>query len=377
MNEIKNTNEPFKVAVVIGKFVAAGTKSYVMNYYNNIDIKKVHMDFIIDDTSPITEYHDIESRGSRVYRIPTVKHPVRHMKQMIKILKEGKYSCVHSFKNSLNVFTMCAAKAAGIPIRISHNLSTAHPGERKTIIKNILRPFSTLFVTHMAANSLLAAEWMFGKKNLDECTIFHNAIDLEKYKYDEELRNTTRKKLGLENSFVIGHIGRYEYQKNHEFLIDIFNALYKKDKSAKLLLVGYGSLKEKIWSKIEKLGLREAVIDAGATEDIIPFYNAMDCFVLPSFYEGLPVVGIEAQATGLPCILSTEITRETKITDNVQFISLNESADLWAEKILEYKNCVHQNNTKMLTSNGYDIKKEVNKLMRYYKSMENSYYART
>lgn len=377
MNKIKNTDEPFTVAVVIGKFVAAGTKSYVMNYYNNIDTKKVHMDFIIDDTSPITEYQNIESRGSRIYRIPTVKHPVRHIKHLIKILKEGKYSCVHSFKNSLNVFTMCAAKVAGVPIRISHNLSTAHPGERCTIIKNILRPFSTLFVTNTAANSTLAAEWMFGKKNLDKCIIFHNAIDLKKYKYDEELRNSTRKKLGLENSFVIGHIGRYEYQKNHDFLIDIFNALYKQDKSARLLLVGYGSLKEKIWSKIEKLGLSDAVIDAGATEDIIPLYNAMDCFVLPSFYEGLPVVGIEAQATGLPCLLSTEITKETKVTDNVQFISLNESADLWAEKILKCKNCVRQNNAGMLTSNGYDIKNESSKLLNYYKNLENSYYAST
>ena len=150
MSRISYVDEPIKVAFVIGKFATGGVKSYVMNYYNNIDIKKIHIDFIIDDTSPITEYSDIESHGGMVYRIPTVKRPIGHMRFMVKILKERRYSCVHVFQNSLNVFTMCAAKVAGIPIRISHNLSTSHPGECKTIIKNILRPFSTLFVTHMA-----------------------------------------------------------------------------------------------------------------------------------------------------------------------------------------------------------------------------------
>ena len=358
---------PLRIAVAMGKYKTGGVKSVIMNYYKNIDRSIVQFDFFVYKENNSTDYSEIESLGGRVYEISSLRHPIKHILSVAKILKQENYKIIHGYMNTLNVFPMLAGRLAGVPVRISENLSTAHKSERKTIIKKFLLPFQTLFPTNIAANSEYAAEWMYGKKRMDKCKIFPNALDLNLYTYNESIRNEIRKELDIKDCFVIGHIGRYEYQKNHDFLIDIFNSIHKKDPCARLLLIGYGSLKEQIMEKICKLDLSDFIIDAGATENIMPYYNAMDCFVLPSFYEGLPVVGIEAQATGLPCVMSTEVTKETKVTDDVEFIDLNKDADFWAERILKWKNHNRQKKEKELTQNGYNIKNEAAKLVEYYK----------
>ena len=194
-------------------------------------------------------------------------------------------------------------------------------------------------------------------------------MDLEKYKFDEIERQRTREKYELENKFVIGHVGRFSYQKNHDFLIDVFYEIIKRNPNAMLLLIGYGELEQKIKEKVLRLGLDPNVIFIGKTEDLAKYYNAMDCFVLPSFYEGLPVVGIEAQAFGLPCVFSSEITPETKILDTCSFLSLEESADIWAERILQNQNLKRNDNNELIKSAGYDLKEEVRKLTNYYDSL--------
>ncbi len=191
---------------------------------------------------------------------------------------------------------------------------------------------------------------------------------MKKYTYDKELRDNVRNSLGLsDENFVLGHIGRYQYQKNHNFLIDIFDEVYKRDKNSRLLLVGYGDLKEEIFNKINSLGLKDAVIDMGATENIAGLYNAMDVFVLPSFYEGLPVVGIEAQATGLPCVFSTEVTKETGVIPDTKFVELSENKEKWADEILKIRDNYKRVNTeKYIIDAGFDIETEGRKLQDYY-----------
>lgn len=360
--------EPIRVAQIMGKHVTGGIKSVIMNYYENIDREVIQFDFFVDSDSPLKDYSDIEKMGGRVYEIPPVKNLFGHINECRKILKRENYQIVHCYVNTLNVFPVFAAKLAGVPIRISENLSTAHAGKKKTAIKKILKPMSKWFPTHLAANSKYSGVWLYGKKDMDngKIKVLRNGILLEKFKYDVELRDATRKEYNLCGKFVLGHIGRYHYQKNHEFLIDIFNEVHKLDSSAMLLLVGYGELKDDIFEKIKRLGLSDNVIDLGGREDIAQFYNAMDCFVLPSFYEGLPVVGIEAQATGLPCVFSSEVTDETKITDNVEFISLDRSAADWAQAIMKYKGIERKGFEKQLIASGYDIKTEAKKLQAYY-----------
>ena len=366
--ELKKAREekPLRIALVMGKYVTGGIKSVIMSYYQNINRKEVQFDFIIDNDSPLKDYSEILTLGGRIYEIPPVNQPLKNILTTRKILKEHNYIVVHGYINTLNVIPMFAAFLAGTPIRIAENLSTAHIGEKKTILKKVLKPFSMIFPTHIAANSKYAAEWLYGKRNLVRCRIIHNALDLEKFKIDTDLRVKMRAKLGITNCFVVGHVGRYSYQKNHKFLIEIFNAIYKKDTSARFILVGYGELKDQIWKLIYKYGLDKVVFDCGATEDTVPLYNAMDCFVLPSFYEGLPVVGIEAQATGLPCVISTKVTSETAITNITDFISLERSADYWANCILKWKTYKRIDVRKQITENGYNIKDEAHKLEKYY-----------
>lgn len=360
------SERPVRVAQIMGKHVTGGIKSVIMNYYENIDRDAIQFDFIVDSNSPLKDYSDIERLGGRVFEIPPIQHLFGYIFECRKILKRENYLIVHGYVNTLNVFPMFAAKLAGVPVRISENLSTAHPGERKTFLKNILKLWCKLFPTHLAANSKYSGEWLYGKKDMDRCKILYNAIDLEKFHYDAELREATRTTWGWEDKFIIGHIGRYHYQKNHEFLIDIFNEIHKLDDSAILILIGYGNLKDSVFEKIERLRLKDYVVDLGAREDIAKFYNAMDCFVLPSFYEGLPVVGIESQTTGLPCIMSTEVTSETKITDVAEFISLDESAEVWAQRILKWKSYKRKPMDDQITASGYNIKNEVHLLKEYY-----------
>lgn len=363
-------NNKIKVAIVMGKFTSGGIKSVITNYYSNVDRNKISFDLLIDNNSPIDDYSEIETIGGRVCKISTLSNPFKYISQIYKLSKENKYDIIHGYVNALNVFSMFAGKMAGVPVRIAENLSSAHPGEKKTIVKNILKPFSKIFPTDLAACSKSCGEWLYGKKDIEsgKVRIFNNAISLKKYTYDKELRENVRNSLGLsDENFVLGHIGRYQYQKNHNFLIDIFDEVYKRDKNSRLLLVGYGDLKEEIFNKINSLGLKDAVIDMGATENIAGLYNAMDVFVLPSFYEGLPVVGIEAQATGLPCVFSTEVTKETGVIPDTKFVELSENKGKWADEILKIRDNYKRANTEnYIIDAGFDIETEGRKLQDYY-----------
>ena len=356
---------PIRIAVIMGKYTPGGIKSVIMNYYREIDKSKIQFDFFVYDNSPDKDYSEIESMGGKIVFMSSLKNPIKNVIDCYKAFKKNNYTIVHGYLNTLNVFPMFAAWLAKVPVRIAENLSTAHPGEKKSIIKSLLKPFNLIFPTHYAANAIYAGKWLYGDR---EFAVFRNGLDLSKYKHDEVRREAIRAQYSISNNFVIGHIGRYEYQKNHSFLIDVFKAIHDRDNKARLLLVGYGSLKDEVWNKIANLGLQNAVIDAGKTEDIIPLYDAMDCFVLPSFYEGLPVVGIEAQAMGLPCVFSDEVTRETGVSENTVFIPLSASVKTWVERIEELKIKRVLRNDRALRDAGYDIKNEARRLVEYYLS---------
>lgn len=187
--------QPIRVAQIMGKHVTGGIKSVIMNYYENIDREVIQFDFIVDSDSPLKDYSDIEKLGGRVYEIPPVKNIWGHVFECRKILKRERYLIVHGYVNTLNVFPMLAAFLGGIPVRIAENLSTAHPGERKTTLKNILRPFSRFFSTHIAANSKFSGEWLYGLKHMDKCRIINNAINLNEYSFKENLRAETRSEI--------------------------------------------------------------------------------------------------------------------------------------------------------------------------------------
>lgn len=366
--------EPIRIAQIMGKWVGGGVEAVVMNYYRHIDREKIQFDFICDDDSTCIPKEEIESLGGKVILIPPYQKVLKYHKELKKILKDGQYKIVHSHINALSVFSLWTAKSAKVPVRIAHSHSTSNKKEwKKTLLKNLLRPFSKVFATDYFCCSELAGRWLFGNKTYDKGKVYllNNAIDVDKFKYNEKIRKEKRKELNIKDKdLVIGHIGRFVKQKNHEFLIDIFNEIHKQNKNTILLLAGEGPLKEEIEQKAKDLNLEKSVKFLGQRKDANKLYQAMDAFILPSLYEGLPVVGVEAQAAGLPCFFSTDMTKETKVLQTTKFISLTHTPQYWAKEILKQLNSYTRVNTeKEITENNFNIKVEATKLEEQYNKL--------
>lgn len=360
----ENRKEPIRIAHVIGKLYAGGVESVIYNYYRHIDRTKYQFDFIIDADSKIDPPQEIIDLGARFYTVPPYQKLPQYMKELIRLFRKNRYQIVHSSMNSLSVFSLCAAWIAKVPVRICHNHSTAARGEtKKNILKYILRPFAKIFPTHLCACSRLAGEWLFGKRAMKQgkVTIFNNAIETEKFAFDPVVRSEVRKEFGIEDCFVIGHVGRFCFQKNQEFLIDLLPMILEEKPNAILLLVGIGEIRNEIENKVKQMGLCESVIFTGARKDIHRLYQAMDVFVFPSRYEGLGIVSIEAQCAGLPVIASVQVPKEAKASDNICFLPLDDIV-IWVNAIKKGKN----NNRSNPIDKKFDINFEALKLQYYY-----------
>lgn len=369
---MKSKREPIRIAQIMGKWVGGGVEAVVMNYYRNIDRNKIQFDFICDDDSTCIPKEEIENLGGKVILIPPYQKVLKYHKELKKVLKEGQYKIVHSHINALSVFSLWAAKSAKVPVRIAHSHSTSNKKEwKKTLLKNVLRPFSKLFATDYFCCSELAGRWLFGNKTYNQGKVYllNNAIDVEKFKYNEKARKQKRKELNIkDNELVIGHIGRFVKQKNHEFLIDIFNEIHNQNKNTILLLAGDGPLKEEIQNKVKELGLEKNVQFLGQRNDANELYQAMDLFLFPSLYEGLGMVLIEAQCAGLPCVASTEVPQIAKISKEIDFLPLTKDITLWSKACIEkLKNSNRIN--KKIKMKQYDIINESKKLEKKYRNL--------
>lgn len=364
-----------RIAVIMGKMHSGGKKSLVMEYYRNIDKSKIQFDFICDSDSNSIPKEEIEELGGRVYLIPPYIKIFSNMRALKKICKENKYKIMHSYNGTMNIFSMFIGWCCRIPIRINESISMGHKSDKKNILKMILKPFSKCFSTHYMSNGIECGKWQFGTKTYEagKVTIFKSVIDTEVNKYNPELRYRTRKEYEIDDSIVLGHIGRLTEQKNTLFLIDIFNEVLKLERRAKLLIIGDGNLKDKMLEKIDLYGIAENIIYLGRREDIPQFYNAMDAFILPSLYEGVPVVGIEAENCGLPIFFSTEVARESSPCKELGFfIELDKGPEYWANQIIDITNKNIKNRygrEKIITKCGFNSKEEGKKLLDYYNSL--------
>lgn len=343
-----------------------GVETFLMNYYRNIDREKVQFDFInMYDTLCFED--EIIAMGGKIYKVINVKkNPFKYYRQLFKLIKENGYDTIHvNMLSMANIIPIIVAKRLKIKNIIihSHNTSTPHGLIRKVMDK-LNKKIAINAATHLVACSKLAGDWMFGNKK--DFSVVNNAIDLDKYKYDLQIRNKIRDELHVQDKFVIGNIARFSEQKNHEFLIDIFKEISLIEPSAVLLLIGEGDLKEKIKEKVNRYGLTKKVLFLEPVSNANDYYQAMDVFVLTSLFEGLPVVGIEAQASGTNCVFANTITRELELTYFAKFIGLNESKEKWAQEIVELKNKGKMNveNTKLIER--YNIVKETEKLLNIY-----------
>ncbi|MGN0983628.1 MAG: glycosyltransferase family 1 protein, partial [Gemmiger sp.] len=314
MDQKRDKALPIRVAQVLNRMDSGGIEAVVLNYYRHIDRSKVQFDFYFAEGSTFPQRAELEALGAGIYPIPPYTEVAAYQRVLQGAFRARRYSIVHAHLSTMSVFPLFAAWRAGIPVRICHNHSTANLGEgKKTLLKYLLRPFNKIFATHWFACGEAAGRWMCGDRAFDagRVNVMPNAIDTARFAYDDAARAALRRELNIPpDAFVVGHVGRFTFAKNHRFLIDLFAALHKSCPDARLLLVGEGELAQEIRCQVKDLGLENSVVFTGVRRDVHKLYSAMDVFCLPSHYEGMPVVAWEAQANGLPCVLSDRMTAE-------------------------------------------------------------------
>ena len=288
---MENVDKKIIVAHIMGKWNGGGVESVVMNYYRNIDRNKIQFHFLCDEDSTDIPYEEIEKLGGKVIVIPPYQKLFKYQKELYRIFEENNYKIVHSHINALSVFPLRIAKKAGVPIRIAHSHSTSNKKEwKKNILKMILRPLSKLYANNYFACTEYAGKWLFGKKVVErkELNVINNAIDLKKFEFNENTRKALREELGIkDDTLIIGHVGRFMKQKNHEFLVEVFNEVYKKNQNTLLILIGQGPLLSEIKQKAINLNIEDKIKFIGQVTDVEKYYNIMDIFLFPSIYEGL------------------------------------------------------------------------------------------
>lgn len=322
-----------RVLHVLNGLGYGGAETFIMNVYRKINKENIQFDFLIRSNKNNHELiKEIERYGGNVYI--TSAYPrnfIKNYKETKDFFKNHRYDVVHVHANSLlYLLPLKLAKNMKVPCRIihSHNTQAFHP------FLTFIHKWNRLFIYKLATNYIacgnIAGTWMFKKK----FQIIPNAIDLAKFMFNQEVRNDVRKKLKVENNFVVGHIGRFTKQKNHKMVLEIFREIHNLNQSAKLVLIGEGELYSDIQKLVSHYKLENSVIFLGGQDNISEFLQAMDIFVFPSLYEGIPITLLEVQANGLPCIISDQISKEVIVSKNMKEKSLLESPKQWATDAL-------------------------------------------
>ncbi len=361
----KKMSESIRVAQIMGKLWAGGVEMVVFNYYRAIDKNKVQFDFYYDEDSTVAPPQDLVAMGARFIQIPPYQKLPIYLKTLKKHFKENNYTIVHSHINTLSVFPLYMAWRCKVPVRIAHNHSV--PGGesiKRTALKYVLRVTSKMFPTDYFACSEKAGRWLFGDKNFEvgKVTVIKNAIDFERFRPDDEVIKPLKEKYELDGKFVIGHVGRFTFAKNHRFLIDIFKNIVIRKENAVLMLVGDGEMNEQIHSWVKDAEIEDKVVFVGQVTNPELYYRLANVMVLPSVFEGLSLSTIESQIAGVPVVVSTAIPEEAVISNCC--VRLDLTSEEWCDTILSIAN---KQVVLDARSNSYDITKAVLKLEEIYR----------
>lgn len=326
-----------KVLIVCANvFGHNGIANVILNYYKAMDKKKFNIDVLLINEPEEKIRKELEKNGSKVYVVERNTNPVKYLNEVTRIMKNNKYDLVHIHGNSATMAVeLLAAKLAGIKVRIPHSHNTTSDHMRA---HRLLQPLFNKLYTHGFACGVEAGKWLYGDK---EFVVINNGIDVDKFQYKEEYRHEIRMKYDKEDKIIIGHVGVFNYQKNHEKLIEIFKKVYDKNPNYVLMLIGEGENKSNIEELVKTMGLEKNVIFVGTTTDIEKYMMAFDVLLLPSRFEGLPLVLVEAQCTGLHCIASTNVSEESNITGLVDFYDYEKDVDKYVSRILELQKNVN------------------------------------
>lgn len=344
-----------------------GTANCMMNYYDAMKEHNILVDFLCLEHIASPFLQKIRKNGSKYYVLPerNFKAVKKNTEYINSVLTSDRYDEVHvNIVYGIASAVLRIAKKNGIGVRIIH----AHNPRETTDIKNTVRFYrfnerTNHWATHFLACSESAGKSLFGKRKF---TVLKNAVDVKKFEFNGAIREEYRKNLHIENKFVLGTSCRQEQQKNPFFIIDVFEQLRKRTDNAVLLWAGYGSLMEKVRAYAEKKGIADELIMTGNIDYMNNLYSAMDMFILPSRYEGLGMVLIEAQCSGLYCLASDRVPRDTCVTDRIEYISLKKDAAYWAERIIKNTAERTAGNIESVSEKGYDLNTEKNSLAEFY-----------
>lgn len=355
-----------KILHIVTVMNRAGLETMIMNYYRNIDKSKFQFDFIVHRQERGDYDKEIEKLGGKIYRFPILNpFSITYRKKLYEFFKKNKeYRIIHVHQDCLSSIVLKEAKKAGVQVRIAHSHNANQDKNWKYVIKKYYMRQIPRYANRLLACSKDAGDWMFrGNPYL----IMNNAINAKNYQYNEKIRDLIRTEFNIEKNLVIGHVGRFNPQKNHFFLIDIFYEISKLNADVKLMLIGTGYQEKKIREKINQFNLNNKVIFIGNSNRVHDLMQAMDVFLFPSLYEGLPLTLIEAQASGLPIFISDTIPKDCIITDNIYVNSLEDDALNWAKKLLgvikSFKRVDTRNEIRKV---GFDIETQCRWLEDYY-----------
>ncbi len=358
-----------RVLCIVGGMNAGGAETFLMKVYRRLDKNKYQMDFAVANDGCYDE--EIRLMGGKIFKItPKSQGFLKNFLSVKKLVKNEGYKYVlRTSQHSLSAMELLAARLGGAKKLIyrSSNSNTID-GSKKGLLLHKLCGFMPIFFANVRiAPSTEAAEFMFGKDCVKKgkATILNNGIDMRIFNYNGQNRNECREEFKLKNKFVVGHIGRFSAQKNHDFLLEIFAEIKKKKEDSILLIVGGGELEAEIKQKAKELNVFDNIVFTGVRSDVSKLLSAMDVFVFPSFYEGMPNTVIEAQAEGLPCIISDTITKEADITGLVKYLPLDLSAEKWADEVIDCVSAERKETKDDFVKNGYDIDSVTDKFIQF------------
>lgn len=342
-----------------------GVESVILNYFSNMKNKNKYDNIIVSHEKINLDNRKLfEDLGFKFYEVtPKRISIVKNFLQINKIIKEEQPDIVHTHMTLSSYMSLFIADINGVRVRICHShLALNDISFKEKIEKYLCNYYANAYV----ACSVDASKYLFTKSNQKKCYILNNAIDLNKFDLDEKVRNNVRNELNISDSFVVGNIGRFTEQKNHKKIINIFEEIVKIKENSILILIGDGALKEDIKKIVSEKGLDNKVIFLSGTNQVEKYYQAMDVFLFPSLFEGLGIVVVEAQVSGLPCIVSNKVPHAVKVTDLVEFIDLNTDDNKWANITMKYSSNTRKSQLKRLRNTNFDIRHESNKLDKIY-----------